>query len=304
MIVSVSRRTDIPALYAEWFFNRLQKGHVHTKNPFNRKQVRNVSLAEEDVDGFVFWTRNPKPFWENIDRLRGYAYYFQVTLTPYGKDLEPASVDKDAIVETLKKMARDIGKARIIWRYDPVLLNDKYTENWHYERFEAFANALKESVDEVVVSFLNTYRKNKKALEKANVQTPKAATKLRMAKTFARIAGQQGIRIGFCGEGELHAEGLPKAQCVDEERLSKLSGKPLVYKKDPNQRADCTCAKSVDIGVYDTCTFGCRYCYATVNQERASQNRKRHQKASSFLLGRLEGDETITPLPRKPKGLF
>ena len=301
MIVSVSRRTDIPALYADWFFHRLSAKTVCTKNPFNRKQVRKVSLAEEDVTGFVFWTRNPEPFLNKIHRLKGYAYYFHVTLTPYGSDLEPAFKDKERILASVKKLAGLIGKERIVWRYDPVLLSKQYRESDHYAHFEECAKRLSGSVNEVTVSFVNAYRKNAKALEKAGIETLSDAKKRKMAKRFMDIAYKYGITLSFCAEPALQEARFPAAKCVDEQKFARLKGKSIPYEKDPNQRGACGCAKSVDIGAYDTCTFGCGYCYATNRRENALQNKERHHQTSPFLLGDFMGDETITHLPGKRK---
>ncbi|NLF95559.1 MAG: DUF1848 domain-containing protein, partial [Candidatus Riflebacteria bacterium] len=118
MIVSVSRRTDIPAFYHEWFYNRLAAGFALTRNPMNPAQIRRVELTPEEVDCFVFWSKNPQSFMQNLSRLNAYKYYFQFTLTPYDRDLEPGLPDKRELIATFRALSTEIGAEKVVWRYD------------------------------------------------------------------------------------------------------------------------------------------------------------------------------------------
>ena len=143
MIISASRRTDIPNYYSEWFFNRIKEGYVLVRNPMNISQVSKISLSPDVVDGIVFWTKNPLPILDRLEELREYTYYFQFTLTPYGKDVEPNVPSKnDLIIPSFRKLSERIGKERVVWRYDPILFNDKYTMDYHIKYFKALAAKL------------------------------------------------------------------------------------------------------------------------------------------------------------------
>ncbi|MDX1359159.1 MAG: DUF1848 family protein, partial [Clostridia bacterium] len=143
MIISSSRRTDIPACYSDWFFNRLEAGFAMVRNPFNPKQVRRVDLSPQSVDGFVFWTKDPKPMISRLNELKYYSYYFTFTLTPYESDIEPAFANKGTLLQTFKDLALMIGPEKVIWRYDPIIISDKYTKEFHIEKFNEMAGELK-----------------------------------------------------------------------------------------------------------------------------------------------------------------
>ena len=145
MIVSASRRTDIPNYYSDWFFNRLKAGYALVKNPMNAAQIRRVELSPEAVDCFVFWTKNPAPMLPRLEELRDYAFYFQFTLTGYGRDIEPGIPHKrEVMLDVFRQLAGRVGKERVIWRYDPILITDRYTPEYHVRTFGEIAAALEE----------------------------------------------------------------------------------------------------------------------------------------------------------------
>jgi hypothetical protein len=158
MIISCSRRTDVPAFYSDWFFNRLSEGYVLVLNPMNARQVRNVSLALPDVDCIVFWTKNPAPMLDRLHLLKDYPKYFQFTLTPYDRDVEPNLPPKSELIDTLLRLSDKIGKKRIIWRYDPVLLTDKISIDYHVDHFGDLAKRLSGYTERCVISFIDMYR--------------------------------------------------------------------------------------------------------------------------------------------------
>ena len=143
MIISASRRTDIPAYYPDWFYNRIRDGYVCVRNPMNFHQVSRISLSPDVVDGIVFWTKNPRPLMSRLEELRAYPFYFQFTLTPYGKDVEPGVPNKnDVILPAFQELSRQIGPERVIWRYDPILFTDRYTMDYHITFFSQLARRL------------------------------------------------------------------------------------------------------------------------------------------------------------------
>lgn len=115
MILSASRRTDIPAFYADWFINRLKGGYVYIPNPRNPNRMGKVTISPENVDCIVFWTKNPLPMMDKLYLIgeMGYQFYFQFTLTPYGKDVEKYLPDKSVLINTLKKLSQKLGKHRV-----------------------------------------------------------------------------------------------------------------------------------------------------------------------------------------------
>lgn len=258
MIISASRRTDIPAFYADWFFTRLKAGFVLTRNPMNPKQVTRIDLGPQAVDGFVFWTKNPGPMLSRLDELKDYAYYFQFTLTAYGKDIEPRLPDKKALIDTFKRLSDRVGPQRVIWRYDPVLLSPAYTVEGHLNAYAKMARALQGAAEKCVISFIDTdyrnVRKNAAALELLAIPLE---TQLKLARGFHDTALENGFILSACSESEaLKAAGVMPAVCVDAAMFDQKRA------RDKGQRPQCQCAKSVDIGQYNTCPHLCKYCYA------------------------------------------
>lgn len=264
MIISVSRRTDIPAFFSDWFFDRIARGNVQAANPYNPKQVRTVSLLPQDVDGFVFWTKNPAPMLSRLDTLAGYAYYFHCTLTGCGPEVEPGLPDKEKeILPAMLALSNQLGAQRVIWRFDPMVFGGHYTPKYHSEQFEKLAARLSGRVAQCVVSFYTPYTGAQRRMAGLGLRAPGGTEKLETARLLGQAAASHGIDMVCCAETlELSSFGLGQACCVDTDRLATISGRPVPAKKDKNQRPGCGCAASVDIGVYGSCPAGCAYCYA------------------------------------------
>ena len=247
MIVSASRRTDIPALFSEWFYNRVGKGFVLLKNPYNPLQVGRVTLTPDKIDGFVFWTKNATPMLPRIHELDAFKYYFQFTITPYGRDVEKNIPDKkEVIIPAFKR----IEKGKAIWRYDPIFLNERYTWEYHVRAFTKIAQSLEGYATKAVTSFVDSYRTVD--LRPLKIHPLKPEQQKALAAQLAEIAKEHGITLFSCAEDL----GLPQSSCVD----GKMFG--VEKPKDRNQRGLCQCSESVDIGAYSTCSHGCSYCYA------------------------------------------
>ena len=298
MIVSVSRRTDIPAFYPDWFFRRLEEKYVYVRNPMNPRQVSELRLDRDSVDCFVFWTKNPGPMMDRLSALdeMGYPYYFQFTLTAYGTDLEPGVADKDEMIKIFRRLSRRIGPERVVWRYDPVLLGGDYTIQYHREWFEKMCRALCGYTESCVISFLDMYSRIKKNMEYQGI-LPLSQEDIRiLASILGPIAARYGIRMSTCSEEmDLEEYGIRKGECIDDRLIESITGHHLDVKKDDTQRASCGCVKSVDIGTYHTCAHFCRYCYANLSQRQVKENRRQHNPDSPLLIGSLRGDEKITP---------
>jgi hypothetical protein len=296
MIISASRRTDIPAFYAEWFINRLRAGYCTVPNPFNRNQVAHVSLLPEDVDVIVFWTRNPKPIFPYLDELdqRGYRYYFQYTLLGYPREIEPHSPPREVAIAALQKLADRIGPVRVIWRYDPLVFSQLTGVRYHAENYARLAGELKNCTHRSVISMMDLYAKCRKRIDHLNLdglgiieykETPSQRFDDLM-RTFVRAARENGMEIQSCAEDpDLSPSGIKPGKCIDDEYIKAAFNLTVDSRKDPGQRKACGCVVSKDIGMYDSCIFGCPYCYATSNFERARENHAQHDSQSPSLVG-------------------
>ncbi len=295
MIVSVSRRTDIPAFYSEWFYNRIKDGFVYVINPFNTKQISKVELTPKTVDCFVFWTKDAEPMFKRINEIKDFKYYFQFTLTAYRKDVEQGTRMKKDIIKTFKKLSTKIGKEKVIWRYDPILLNNYYTKEYHYEWFEKFCSQLEGFTEKCVISFLDLYKKTERNTKELNLMLLNENDMNDIANKLGKIAAKYNIEIETCSEGvDLSKYGIKKGRCIDDRLVSKIIGSPVDVKKDDTQREGCGCVKSIDIGQYNTCKHHCLYCYANFNNKSVENNCLNHDPSSPMLIGRLNGDEKIT----------
>lgn len=298
MIISASRRTDIPARFSQWLFNRLKEGWALVRNPMNPRQVSRVDLSPGAVDGLVLWTKNPLPMLDRLDRLSEYPYYFQFTLTPYGRDIEPGLPDKAELVEGFIRLSSLAGQDRVIWRYDPILLAQGYGWDFHLEAFEKLAGRLAPYTNKCIFSFLDNYRCMARAMREIGVQYPSADRQVGMARELAGIAGRYGLRLETCAEPlELDGMGISHARCIDAQLLSRISGRPVAAGKAAAQRPDCGCAQSVDIGAYSTCLNRCAYCYANHSSKAVLDAGRLHDPDSPLLVGSL-GPEDLVSLPR------
>jgi hypothetical protein len=296
MIVSCSRRTDIPAFYADWLFARLRAGFVCVRNPRNPRQVSQIALTPDAVDGFVFWTKNPAPMLDRLRELQRYAYYFQFTLTPYGRDVEPNLPDKIEILRTFQRLSETVGPDRVLWRYDPIVISQTYSPDAHLRQFEELARTLSGFTRRVTLSFLDTgYRNVKRNAQRLSAEPLPVREKLALAGRLAQIARNYGMEPFACAqETDFSACGIAPGRCVDAALLEAQLGCRLRVRKDPNQRPACGCAASVDIGAYNTCAHGCLYCYANYNAGEIAINRQKHDPGSPLLVGEPGPEEPVT----------
>lgn len=303
MILSVSRRTDIPNYYSEWFFNRIKEGFVYVRNPMNPHQVSRIDLSPEVVDCIVFWTKNPEPMMGRLDELYAYNYYFQFTLTGYGKDMEcNVPHKKEKMIPIFRELSEKIGNNRVIWRYDPIIFNGKYTPEYHLKAFEQIAASLKGYTRKCVVSFVDVYAKNKKNMELLDSYELDKSVLLEFAKKISEIARENGMSVGSCAESmDLDECGIEHNCCIDKALIEEIIGCRLKAVKDKNQRRECGCIESVEIGTYNTCKNGCRYCYANYSSDSVAKSCGAYNPESPILCGALDENDRITE--RKVKSL-
>jgi hypothetical protein len=301
MIISASRRTDIPAFYAEWMVRRLKEGYCTVANPLNRNQVTRISLKPEDVDAIVFWTRNPRPLMAHLDELdsRGYRYYFQFTILGYPGELDPRCPPAATAAETFRELAERLGPQRVIWRYDPIVFTGITPRKFHEENFGRLAELLRGHTRRAVISIVDMYRKTEARLKElegtaAAVRPCDVEDLAGLMRKLAKTAGENGIEIVSCAEEiDLRPFGILSGKCVDDRVIAEAFGIEVPKTKDPTQRAACGCVVSRDIGMYESCLFGCQYCYATKSFDQAAVNYKSHNPNSPSLLGWHEPPERV-----------
>jgi hypothetical protein len=294
MIISASRRTDIPSYYSEWFFNRIKEKIVYVRNPMNIHQISVINLNPELVDCIVFWSKNPKPMIDKFQLIKDYKYYFQFTLTPYEYDVEVRLPPKTEIIETFKRLSDIIGPQKVIWRYDPILINKQYNVTYHIDKFEKLASALKGYTEKVTFSFIDFYKRITENIKLLEVIEISIEEKNVIAQNFSEIAQNNNFLIDTCAEDiDLSKYGITHARCIDDRLISKIIRYNLQVEKDKNQRLECGCVKSIDIGEYNSCCNGCVYCYANYSNNIVEKNVKKHIKLSPLLIGDICPDDIV-----------
>ena len=293
MIISASRRTDIPAFYTEWFLDKLKAGWMIVVNPFNANQANLVPLNKNDVECYVFWSKNPKPLLDRMDELIDLigpdSFYFQFTLNGYGPTVEPKLPSLNERIATFKALSERIGAERVIWRYDPVLLTERFTKEWHMESFDYLAEKLHPFTKKCVFSFVDPYKKTVRNTENLNIGNPNEYPMEEIAESFSKTARKYNLELSTCCEAiDLEKYGITHNRCIDDVLIEKITEKKVCSERD-NQREHCGCIKCKDIGANDTCLHHCLYCYANRNPEIADNLKI---DPTSPLLGSL-GDRTI-----------
>lgn len=297
MIISASRRTDIPAFYTPWFMNRIKKGFLLTRNPFNAHQVKRISLNPNHVEAIIFWTRNPEKLIPNLPILdkKGFRYYFQYTITGYPRLLEKSVPTTNRAIKQFIELSDLIGSGRVIWRYDPIILSNVVDLDEHKRLFGKIAGLLKGKTKRVVVSFADFYKKTERNLNKIQNLSysdllDKQDALFELARFMSDTAKENNMAIQSCSEAiDIAKFGIEHGKCIDDKLLFDEFGLKLNSKKDKGQREECGCIKSIDIGQYNTCLHGCSYCYATYSENTVIKNKKKHDITSPFLIGGIDG---------------
>ena len=298
MIINTGQRTDIPAFYAEWFANRLKEGFVCVRNPYNPSQVSRYRLNPDVVDVIGFCTKNPVPMFQYMDLLKEYGQYWFVTITPYGKDIEPNVPDKHKLLSDFRKLSEMVGVPSIGWRYDPIFISDRYTEEYHLRAFEQMASALDGYTKTVVISFMDLYPKVKRNFPEGKEVTKQQ--RIRLGRSIIEIAASHGMTVKSCAEGtELAEYGADCSGCMTMKTYEEAIGKRLIPPKKKGARAECACFLACDIGAYNTCRHLCRYCYANAENAKVIELSKQHDVNSPFLIGNYTEGDRIHDVPQK-----
>lgn len=298
MILNTGNRTDIPAFYSQWFYNRIANGSVMVRNPYNPQRITRYSLSPDTVDLICFCTKNPKPMLKDIHRLNAFRQLWYVTITPYGKDIEPGVSDKHEILQSFQQLSVHTGSKNIIWRYDPIFLNEKYTIDYHLRAFQTMAETLRGYTDCVVISFIDLYEKTKKNFP--SVQPVPTNVQRLLTTEIVRIAQKNGMTVKPCLEDPSLSElGADCSGCMNQQVLETAVGQELIIPNHKKPRQGCSCVLSDDIGAYNTCAHLCKYCYANYSPKRVRENRKQHNVDSPLLIGTIREEDVIVDAVQK-----
>ena len=289
-IISVSRRTDIPAYYSEWFMRRLEEGFAGYVNPFGGQKYI-VPLLPDDVACFVFWSKNFAPFMDKLPLIEdmGYRFYFNYTITGLPDIFESRTVTKETALATLKELSDAYSPAHINWRYDPIIISDVTGHDFHIRNFRYLACELEGYVKRCIISFVMPYGKVKRNFAKfrnlhgIKITEPDMDSRIRLANELADICEEHGIRMFSCCGDYLAGKKIGKAHCIDGKLIEELFHTGSGFREKPT-RKECGCTESVDIGAYDTCHHGCIYCYANMNKQAAEARFEKHEKDAAFLV--------------------
>lgn len=293
MILFVSGRCDIPAFYSDWFYNRLKAGFVDVRNPYDPHQISRIMLTDANIDALLFCTKNPLPMMDRL-ALVPFPYLFHITLTPYHRDIEPNVIDKHKIITGIIDLSKRIGRDRVIVRYDPILLNERYTLAYHLKAFDKMMMQLSPYIHTVIFSFVDLYKNTKAHLHDMHLKPILEADMHRIAEGFSIIAQKYQISLQTCGEEvDLSMYQVKKGACISKEIMEQLLGHPYEVPKGPPVRR-CNCLASVDIGDYNACKHLCRYCYANYDEQQIKQRCRMHDPNASVLLGHIDDNDHIT----------
>lgn len=293
MIINTGGRTDTVQYYSEWLLRRFSEGQVLSRNPLFPNKVTRYELTPDKVDCVVFCSKNYKPILPRLHEITDrFNTYFHYTITAYGKDIEPGVPSIEESMETLIELSKQVGKGRIAWRYDPVLLTKEYTIERHLQTFERMAKVLSPHIDRCIFSFVEMYKKLETNMPELIPLSKEDRDAL--ARGLGAIANQCGISIQTCGtNGDFTEYGIHASGCMTLDILGKANGVVFKSLKHRGLRQGCHCIESRDIGAYDTCLNGCKYCYANTKPQKARENYRLHDPASPLLLGQVKPEDTI-----------
>ena len=298
MILNTGLRTDIPGFFSEWFYNRIDDGFVYVRNPYAKNQIYSYRLDPELIDCIIFCTKNPKPMFENLEKIDKFNQYWHITITPYEKEIEPNVPPMNDVLESFKYLSKKLGKENVTLRYDPIFINEKYTLEKHIESFEYIINSLSGYTTEAIISFIDLYEKTKRNFPKAREVTKDE--RLKLGKEFAQIGKKNNITIKTCVEGsELDKFGIDSSGCMTKEVIERAINKNLNIPKQKARNGECYCLLNNDIGEYNTCGHGCLYCYANSNKRLVKRNLKLHDPKSPILIGEIKEDDIIKEMNQK-----
>lgn len=298
MILQTGNRTDLPAFYSRWLANRIREGYVMVRNPFNPVSVTKYRIDPSVVDLIVFCTKNPAPMLEFMDLLQPYRQYWFVTITPYGKDIEPNVPDKDLVIESFRRISGHVGPDCMCWRYDPVFIDSSWTVQRHIQAFSAMCGKMEGYTHTCVISYIDLYEKVLRNFPQ--VRSVPFDIQMELTKSFVEIAGEHDMIIKPCGEDpRLASVGADCSGCMTQQTFEQAIGQNLILPPNPGNRKECACYITNDIGQYNTCGHLCRYCYANADKDTVRRNMRLHDPSSPLLIGNLRPEDNVHEAKQK-----
>ena len=292
MIINTGMRTDIPAFYSNWFFKRIEEGFVYSRNPYKKHLLYKYNLNPDIVDCLCFCTKNPKAMLKRLDEIADFNQFWFVTINPYGRDVEVNVPDYKKVIKHFKRLSDYLGSNTVSLRYDPIFIDSKYTLEYHFEKFEEITSALEGYTHDCTISFVDLYKKTMR-----NFPGVKEVTKveqIEIGKKFVEIGDKYGLTIKTCFEGTLLQDyGVDCSGCMTQQVIEKAINKKLKVPKGKYKARQCKCLLGSDIGVYNTCGHGCKYCYANANMKLVKKNQKLHNPNSPLLIGEVKDGDDI-----------
>lgn len=298
MILNTGSRTDIPAFYSDWFYYRISEGYVLVRNPYNPTHITKYLLQPELIDVLVFCTKNPLPMLDRLSLLSAFDMFWFVTITPYGKEIEPLVPPKEQVISSFRQLSSLIGKGRMSWRYDPIFITEQYSVPYHIEQFQQMAEALSGYTEQCVVSFIDLYEKTKRNFH--GIRSVTDSEQETLIASFSEIAKKNRLQIHLCCENaSLVRENVDADGCMTKAVLEKAIGCRLDVPQKKMARQECACLLGADIGAYNTCPHGCLYCYANYDRKTVERNQKLHHVTSPLLIGEVTPHDAIKQAEQK-----
>ncbi len=307
VIISASRATDVPAFYGEWIIDKLKKGYCKWINPFNGNKK---TISFDNLRLIVFWTKNPSPFMKYLNLIdkMGYNYYFLYTVNDYEREgLEPNLPSLKKRIESFKKLSKKIGKDKVLWRFDPLILTENINVEDLIKKIQAIGEKIKNYTNRFIFSYadIEKYRKVRNNLKREGIKYRIISEndKFNIAKKINKVAQNWNLKITTCGEDiDLKKYGIYKGKCIDDSlminnfyddkelmkflgvnsKLNLLNESPKNL-KDKGQREECRCIESKDIGQYNTCMHLCKYCYANSSKKSVKKNFENHRYSKDTI---------------------
>lgn len=293
MILNTGNRTDIPAFFSEWFMQRIKAGYIYARNPYNPQMIISYKLNPDLIDLMTFCTKNPIPMLKYMNDLKVYRMFWHITLTCYGEDIEPFVPNKNRIIDAIKKLSEYVDKKAICWRYDPILINEKYTVEYHIKMFESICRRLSGYVECCVFSFIDLYKKT--VINFPEARPVSYGDKKKLAEAFMRISMKYHIKLKTCLEEDqfLKDLGINTGGCYSQAAIEEAMGIKLKAPASLMTRPGCSCLLGNDIGMYNTCLHGCQYCYANEDRAVIKKNYQNHDPFSPLLIGHVRKEDII-----------
>ncbi|WP_333804923.1 DUF1848 domain-containing protein [Sulfurospirillum sp.] len=292
MIINTGTKTDIPAFFSQWFYRRIEEGFVYVRNTYNPSLVKKYLLHPHSVDCLTFCTKNPAPMLPKLHQLEPFGQFWFVSITPYGKEIEPYVPSVHDVIASFQSLSKSLGSHKVIWRYDPIFINDVYTVEHHIKRFDAIASSLAGYTHTCVISFIDLYAKH--ISSGLAISMVHKNERIQLAQAFFKIAQKYDMSLKTCVEGkELTLYGVDCSGCMTQSVIEKAIGQAMSIPKKSTSRKGCSCVLENDIGMYNSCLHGCVYCYANTSLNAVRNNVKLHNPASPLLLGELLPTDTL-----------